>query len=657
MNQKIINLIKELNNASSKYYNGLESPLTDKEFDLKFKELQQLEKETGIIYSNSPTQNVGAPVLNIISKVSIQEQPMLSLDKVHSAKEIYNFESGYDIIASIKCDGLSVRIIYKDGKISSANTRGNGYEGSDITKHIRYFLNVPLTINKQGTYIIDGEAIILKQDFNLINQNNQFQNSRNAASGSLALLDMSIVKNRRLSFYAWDIIKGGNYKEYHYNLEEAQELGFTVVPCLALDATQRDRLEEIDNINQDLLNEAKEKGIPCDGVVWKINDIQAGKKMGQTAHHFLNAVAWKPTDDEYETELIDIDWTMGRTGILTPVAVFKPVDDGISTIERASMHNLSVMQELLGRYPEQGQKIWVAKMNMIIPQITRAEYKNNTLHDHVLDNGFCTRCPICGEPTEVIESDSGVYNIVCGNPACEGKLLNRIDHYLGIKGLNVKGISKATIGKLIDWGWVNGLKDIYKLNEHKVEWISKPGFGKASVGKILLSIEASTHGVQLSSFISALGIPLVGKTVAKEIVKYYPSWESFKAAVGTDWSQFEGFGPEISKAINNFDYVEADEIAELLTWAEEQPSEPQSESSAIKDKVFCITGKLTSGQFKNRDELKADIEKRGGKVASSVSSKTNYLISNEDSSSAKSKKAKELGIEVITEEQYLKMRT
>lgn len=641
-------LINELNEASFKYYNGLESPLTDKEFDLKFKELQQLEKETGIIYSNSPTQNVGAPVLNIISKISIQEQPMLSLDKVHSAKEIYNFESGYDIIASIKCDGLSVRIIYQDGKIFSANTRGNGYEGSDITEHIKCFLNVPLTINKQGTYIIDGEAIILKQDFDLINQNNQFQNSRNTASGSLALLDMSIVKNRRLSFYAWDIIKGGNYKEYHYNLEEAQELGFTVVPCLALDATQRDRLEEIDSINQDLLNEAKEKGIPCDGIVWRINDIQAGKNMGQTAHHFLNAIAWKPADDEYETELLDIEWSIGRTGQLTPVAIFKPVEIDGTIVERASLHNVSIMRETLGFYPELYQPIWVTKVNQIIPQVARANI-NDDYHDHVLDNGIITKCPYCGRLTKIIESDSGVLNAYCTYDGCIGKLSNRIDHFCGKKGLDIKGISLATIEKLIDWGWLNGLADVFRLNEHKAEWVAKPGFGAASVGKILNNIDAAKRGTQLVSFISAIGIPLVGRTVAKEIVKYYPSWTDFKEAVGEDWSQFEGFGPEISKAINSFDYTEADEIAEMLIFAEDQSSEEQTESP-LKDKVFCVTGKL---QNYTRDSIKVEIESLGGKVVGSISSKVNYLITNTpDSGTAKNKDAIKLGIPIITEEDF-----
>ena len=655
INDKMQKLINELNKASELYYNGKESFLTDKEYDIKLEELKKLEQEQKIIYSNSPTINVGAPVLTELNKIQIKDKPMLSLDKVHSAQEIINFSDGYDLIASIKCDGLSVRLIYQDTELISANTRGNGYEGSDITEHIKHFLNVPLKIAKTGTYIIDGEAIIYDKDFEIININNDFKNNRNTASGALSLLDMSIVDNRRLSFIAWDIIKGGTTELYRYNLEEAKNLGFTVVPAFALPYIKQ---EEIDLMNEDLIAIAKREGIPCDGVVWKINDIKAGNSKGQTAHHFLNAVAWKPTDEEYETELLDIEWSMGRTGQITPIAIFKPIKIDETIVSRASMHNLSIMRETLGEFPEQLQKIYVVKKNQIIPQITRAEYKNDTIHDHILDNGLCTICPICGEPTKIIESDSGVLNVVCGNPSCEGKLENRIDHYLGKKGLDVKGISKMTIRKLIDWGWINGLKDIYGLEQYRVEWESKPGFGKASVGKILNAINAEGRHTELESFISAIGIPLVGRSVAKEIVKYYTTWEDFRNAVGGDWTEFEGFGPEISRSINNFDYSEIDEIAAFIEFKqpEIQNKGEQNAIAAIKDKVFCITGKMVN--YKNRDLLKEEIESLGGKVGTSVTTKTNYLINNDISSnSSKNKKAKELGIPIITEEDYIKMKS
>lgn len=373
---KIKELINELNNASNLYYNGGESPLTDKEYDKKLKELSDLETKYNIIYSNSPTINVGAPILNSLNKIKITNKPMLSLDKVHSAKEIIDFDNPiYDLIASIKCDGLSVRIIYENGKLVSANTRGNGYEGGDITEHAKHFLNVPIKIAKTGTYIIDGEAVILESDLAIVNSTRTgddiFKVARNAASGAFTLQDMREFINRRVSFIVWDVIEGGSTWYYHYNMEEAEQLGFTIVPSLALDATKVEQ-EEIDSINQTLLQEAKEKGIPCDGIVWKINDIKAGDAKGQTAHHFLNAVAWKPQDEEYETELLDIIYDVSRNGILTPVAVFKPIDIDGSIVEKCSLFNLSVLEEKLGK-PYIGQKLWICKRNMIIPYIQRAE--------------------------------------------------------------------------------------------------------------------------------------------------------------------------------------------------------------------------------------------------------------------------------------------
>lgn len=640
-------LINELNRASELYYNGKESFLTDAEFDKKLDELKALEQKYKVIYSNSPTVNVGAPILSELKKIKISGKPMLSLDKVHSAQEIIDFDSSDDLIASIKCDGLSVRLIYEDTDLVSANTRGDGYEGADITEHVKHFLNVPLKIAKTGTYIIDGEAVILQKDFDIINKNDDFRNPRNAASGALSLLDLSVVEKRRLSFIAWDVIEGGSTGYYHYNMEEADHLGFTVVPSLALDCTKIES-EEIESVNQTLFNEAKEKGIPCDGVVWRINDILVGDEKGSTAHHFLNAVAFKRSDEEAETELLDIEWSMGRTGVLTPVAIFKPVWLERSEIERASLHNFSVMTDILGTHPYKGQKIKVAKMNMIIPQLVWADKDEENINwDNLIK---LTSCPICGGSLEV-KDNNGVVTVWCKNPQCSGKTINILDHFLGIKGLNVKGLSKMTLSKLIDWGWLNNKFDIYMLKEHRAEWIKKPGFGVASVDKILTAIENSKKDVDLASFISSLGIPLVGKTVAKEIVKHFSSWESFrKDGVGGDWTVIKGFGDEMDNAINKFDYTEADELVKLFTFAETKAKE----SDKFAGITFCVTGKLK--MFKKRDDLKADIESKGGKMTSTVSSKTNYLVTNTpDSGTEKNKQAQKLGIPIITEEDYLNL--
>ena len=660
MNDKELmkNLICELNEASKLYYNGGESPLTDAEFDAKINQLKALEDKNDFIYCNSPTINVGAvPVLNGINTVEIKDKPMLSLDKVHTAEEIIKFSDGYDIIASIKCDGLSVRLIYENGDLISANTRGNGIIGSDIFEHIRYFTNVPLIIGKKERYIIDGEAIIYNKDFEIINKNGEFKNNRNTTSGSLALLDMSIVKNRRLSFIAWDIIEGGSYKEYHHNLEEAEEMfGFTVVPAFALDCTKVE-VEEINHINENLMLVAEESSIPCDGVVWKINDIAAGDAKGRTAHHWCNAVAWKPAIEEYETELLDIELSMGRTGVLTPVAIVKPIEIDGAVIERCSLHNFSVMKDLLF-VPWIGQKVWIYRANMIIPQISRADTETKPIDElRIFKRNEMILCPICGNPVFMEESDSGTINAICTNSACDGKLVNRIDHYCGKKGLDIKGISKATIEKLINWGWLNKLSDIYKLEQHSTEWKSKPGFGEASVNKIINTINATGRHPELDSFISALGIPLVGRTIAKTIAKEFESYQDFRDFVDTDdtyfW-EFEGIGEEIDASLKEFDYTEADEIAEILEFKTPEVSTEETSSASAEGINFCVTGKVT--QWKNRDELKSYIESIGGKVTSSVTSKTNYLINNDvTSSSAKNVSAKKLNIPIITEEEFIKM--
>lgn len=650
---EIQKLINELNKASELYYNGKESPLSDKEFDLKLEQLKDLEQKNKIIYSNSPTINVGAPVLNELEKVDIKSKPMLSLDKVHSTDEIIKFSDGNDLIASVKCDGLSVRLIYKDTDLISANTRGTGYEGSNITEHIKHFLNVPIKIAKSGTYIIDGEAIIYDKDFAIINKNGEFKNNRNTASGALSLLDTSIVEERKLSFIAWDIIEGGSYSLYHYNLEEAKDLGFTIVPAFALDCTKVEK-EEINDINLNLLHIAKEKGIPCDGVVWKINDIEVGKKMGQTAHHFLNARAWKPKNEEYETELLDIEWTMGRTGVLTPVAVYNDVEIEGSICNRASLHNISVMNEVLG-IAYSGQPIKVFKANMIIPQISWAK-PLDIVNNNDNDKGFkiidkpC-HCPICGGETTIKDND-GVKTLWCTNPTCDGKLSQKIDHFCSKKGLDIKGLSLATIEKLIDWGWLNNVKDLYSLDAHKKEWISKPGFGEKSVQKIIDAIENSKT-CQWSAFVSALGIPLIGTTASKELAKLFDSYQEFRNYVDTDdcwFDEFDGFGPEMDKSLKEFDYTEADEIAAMLNFEQQEvQSEVVTSAAGI---TFCITGKVNV--WKNRDALKAYIESIGGKVVGSMSSKVNYLINNDNTStSAKNVAAKKAGIPIITEAEFI----
>lgn len=656
---KMKELINELNKASELYYNGKESFLTDAEFDKKLDELKALEQEYKIIYANSPTINVGAPILTELKKVQIDGKPMLSLDKVHSAQEIIDFDSSDDLIASVKCDGLSVRLIYENTDLVSAYKRGDGEIGVDITEHIKHFLNVPLKIAKGGRYVIDGEAVILQKDFDIINQNGEFENPRNAASGALSLLDVSLVKKRRLSFIAWDVIEGGEADNYLWNMEEAQELGFRLTPMLALDCTKIEK-EEINNINNDLTRTAEEQGIPCDGIVWRINDNEKGLKRGRTIHHFKNAVAWKPANVEVETELLDIELSMGRTGVLTPVAIFKPVELLGSVIKKASLHNISIMKKLFNdKPPVKGQRLWVYKANLIIPQISRVEQLSAAAtEDYIFNPTEKICCPYCGEPIEIITSESGVENIVCVNSNCNSKLINRLDHFCGDKGIKINGLSKKTLEKLLDWGYITRLSDIFRLGGHRTEWISKDGFGPVSVDRILTRINETRKCIKLESFISGLGIPLVGTGVSKQITELFPTWEEFRRAVGGKWSDIDGFGYEMEKAINNFDYSEADEIvnAGFVTFVQEKAQSEVSSIASIKGKTFVITGKIVN--YKNRNELKAEIESLGGKVTGSVSSKTDYLICNDkNSTTGKSADAKKLGIKIITENEYINLKS
>ena len=360
--------VKELNEASKAYYNTGHPIMSDLEFDYKLKELKQWEDETGIVLSNSPTHNVGAIILDNIKEVT-HKTPMLSLEKCHSVEEIEKFANGHDLVASVKLDGLTVRLTYKDGNLVLAESRGNGIIGSDVTEHVKQFTNVPLHINKEGTYIIDGEALIKLDDFVDINKNGGYKNSRNLAAGTLSSLDTSIVKDRKLSWYAWEVVEGDSDNSFYKRLLNAQNLGFDVVPCYNITINEFNQLQiHIDNF----INIAEKENLPQDGVVFKFDDVEYGKSLGNTSHHFRNGIAYKVFNDSVETTLRDVEWSSGKTGILTPVAIFDTVDIEGSEVSRASLHNISVMSEILGR-SWKGQRIGVYKANMIIPAVRWAE--------------------------------------------------------------------------------------------------------------------------------------------------------------------------------------------------------------------------------------------------------------------------------------------
>lgn len=645
-------MISILNEASDRYYNGKPLIMTDEEFDIRLRDLLQLEEDTGVVFANSPSVNVGAKVLTELNEAT-HSHPMLSLEKCHTIEELIKFANNKELVASIKLDGLTVSITYENGVIVKAETRGNGYVGSDITEHIKQFLNVPLIINKKGTYIIDGEAIITDEDFREINSNGEFKNSRNLAAGTLSVLDTSLVSKRKLRFMAWDIIEGGSNKKLKDNLGEAKTFGFDIVPSWI--ATNLDPKNLQSNIDY-VFDFAAEEGLPTDGIVFKFNDIEYGKSLGSTSHHFRNGIAYKRKDDTYKTELIDVEFTMGKTGVLTPTAVFKPVEIDGTIVERASLHNISILRELNLCI---GDTIEVYKANQIIPQVKRnvsAEQRQyiEATEAPTIDGLEC--CPVCKGKAEFVTENSSTV-LVCTNDNCKGKLLGKLTHFVSKNAINIDGMSEATIEKFIELGWLNGFESIYCLKDHYGEMINLEGFGEKSVKKLLDSIEKSRN-TTLDRFIYSLSIPLIGKSASKTISKYFEG--SFKDFFADDvvhyfdWTKLDDFGEAMSDSINRYIRGNETKIWSLSTYFTFEELQTASNSNSLAGKTFVITGSLE--HFVNRDEAKEKIESLGGKVSGSVSAKTSYLVNNDvDSTSGKNKKAKELGVKIISEDELIEM--
>ena len=630
-------LINTLNDATEKYDNG-KPIMTDKEWDNLYWELVALEHLTNTIYPDSPTQHISYRVVDNLTKVE-HNHKMLSLDKTKNVEDIVKFLGDKEYVAMAKLDGLTCSLRYVNGYLISAETRGNGIIGEDILHNISILPNVPIYIDCEEEIVVDGEIICTYDNFAPFAE--QYKNPRNFAAGSIRLLNASECALRNLSFVAWDLVKGfNNLNNFTWRLKHLVELGFTVVPWVQESITYAiDELKEYCN----------EISFPIDGIVFKFEDVAYGKSLGETAHHFKNAIAYKFYDEEYETELTNIEWSMGRTGVLTPVAIFNSVDMDGSIVERASLHNISVMKELLGN-PYVGQKIWVVKQNMIIPQITRAELDSEGKHLLVIPD----ICPVCGGTTE-IRKDNDSEVLYCTNNDCEGKLINKLDHFCGKKGLDIKGLSKATLNKLMDWNWVNNYIDIFNLSNYRNEWVHKDGFGQKSVDNILTSIENSKT-CSLDAFIAALGIPLIGRVVATDLCKYFKSFNEFIYAIQTkfNFETLPGFADSKANALLTFDYKEAIQLAKILTITNVQPVEQSN--SFIKDKKFVITGLLN--HFKNRTELENYIAAAGGKCVSAVSKNVDYLINNDiTSTSSKNLTAKKLNIPIITEEQFCQMST
>lgn len=645
----MLGMISILNEASEAYYSG-RPIMDDSQFDARLQDLQELENETGVIFSNSPSINVGAKVLSNLPEVE-HNHLMLSLEKCHTPKEIADFSNEKELIASIKLDGMTVSLLYENGTLVRGESRGNGFVGNGITEHIKRFLNVPLKIDKKGTYIVDGEAVILDDDFAEINQNNEYKNSRNLIAGTLSSLDTSVVSQRKAKFIVWDVIEGGSTNSLKDNLNEAASLGFDTVPFWSVNNFKIDVLQSgIDHI----FDYASENGYPNDGIVFKFNDIEYGKSLGQTSHHFKNGIAYKRKDGVYRTKLIDIDWTMGKTGTLTPTAIFEPVEIDGTTVERASVHNISILTKLDLHI---GDTIEVFKANMIIPQV-----KRNVSADERMALGkepdyipIPSTCPICGGNAE-IEQDNDSKVLICTNDNCKGKLLGRLTHFVSKNAANIDGLSEQTLEKFIGLGWLNSFEDIYNLKDHITEMLLMEGFGDKSVSKLMSAIQKSRN-TTLDKFIYSLSIPLIGRSASKTIAKFFENdFESFyKAFVSPfNWTVLDDFGKTMNESIVEYAVNNGEMVRNLARYFTFEKPQITSNSSSLEGKVFCITGSLN--HFANRDEAKEKIESLGGKVSGSVSAKTSYLVNNDvNSTSGKNKKAKELGVKIISEDELIEM--
>ena len=655
---RMIELIEFLNYHQDLYDRGTPQ-ISDSEWDAAYLELKELETLGGYSLPNSPTQKIRYTVVNELKKVKHDEDfPMLSLDKTKEISDIEDKFENKQWVAMYKCDGLSCRLIYQNGRLLQASTRGNGEVGEDITHNARVVKNIPKHIPHEGRLVVDGEIICKEQDFAPFAE--EYANSRNFAAGSIRLLNSAESAKRNLSFIAWDCIYDDESETnlLSMQLEDLAFYGFEPVGYGICEVSVEEAIEY-------LKRSADAEGIPIDGIVFKLDNKSEYHAAGTTSHHPSGALSFKFYDEEYETELLDLEYTMGRTGVLSPVAIYKTIEIDGTECSRASLHNLNTLTSLLGEYPYVGQKVKIFKANQIIPQVSGAIRAEEVLgadpgyylNDPEIKFLFPPKeCPICGAPTEIKESDSGTLELYCSSDTCSGKLINQLEHFCSKKGLDIKGLSKATLEKLIDWGWVSSISDICALGEVADLWASKPGFGPKSVTKLIDSIWKARE-TTLAQYLSAISIPLIGKTYAQKLADTFETYEEFRNAVINrfDFESLDGIGPEKADAIRNFDYSEADNLVEkgIITFIKEE-SALENSGNALEGKTFCVTGKIK--HWKNRDELSAAITAAGGKVTSSVSSKTSYLVNNDiNSTSSKNLKAKELNIPIITEEELLAM--
>lgn len=648
---RIQELISKLSDAATAYYKYDDPIMSDKQYDGLYDELEALEKETGIIYSNSPTRKVQGEVLDGLVKVK-HSKPMLSAAKTKDINEIKKFIGNEKCVLSWKEDGLTIVIRYKNGIFQQAITRGSGELGEDVTHTVKMFKNVPMKLKYCTDIEVRGEGLISWSEFNRINETleEQYSHPRNLASGSVRQLDSNVTKQRNLEFKAFELVQDNmnEYDFYHQGMDKYESLeylsdcGFDVVEH---EIVTRENVEEI--INK--YNPENYK-FPVDGLIIEINDRFKAKELGSTSHHDNRIMALKWKDETYETTLENIEWNTSRTGLINPVAIFSPVDLEGAITTRATLHNISYMEDLqLGI----GDTITVYRANKVIPKVDDNLTRSNSF-------SVPDKCPTCGGDAE-IHNDNGSMTLHCINPSCSAKLISRLAHFVSKHAMNIDGMSEASIEKFVELGWLNSLYDIYKLKDHRLDMMCLDGFGKKSVEKLLLAIEDSKN-VNLENFIYALGIPQIGRNSSKIISKKFNGdWFEFEKAIldDYDFSSLEDFGETTNRSIHKWHnkvWVSSsdDKMLSIVLNFIKPETITKSSSNSLQGKSICITGKLI--HYSNRDALVVDIINNGGKEASGVTSKTGYLLTNDTTSgSSKNKKAAELGIPIITEEDFMKM--
>ena len=642
---RIKELVDTLNKAAKVYYSGTDEIMSNLEYDRLYDELKALEDETGIVLAGSPTHKVGYETLSELPKEE-HERPMLSLDKTKSVEELAAFAGTHKSLLSWKLDGLTVVVTYRDGELYKAVTRGNGYVGEVITPNAKVFVNLPAKIPYKGELVIRGEAIITYSDFERINRSieedeNKYKNPRNLCSGSVRQLNNRITAERNVRLIAFALIRAdgvdfGNSRQKQFEWLKGQ--GFEVVEYKIVDETSvADAVEYFSKAITD-------NDFPSDGLVLLYDDIAYGESLGTTAKFPRNAIAFKWADEMAITRLKCVEWSASRTGLINPVAVFEPVELEGTTVSRASVHNVSIVRELKLGYNDE---IKVYKANMIIPQIAENITGSATIEIPKV-------CPVCGGPTGIKKAND-TESLYCLNPDCQAKHIKRFEHFVSRNALNIDGISSQTLEKFIDRGFIKNYTDLYHLNNYEDEIVGMDGFGRKSYDNIIESVEKS-RTVTLDHVIYALGIGGIGLANARLVSRHCNEDPETVADITIEeLMSIDGIGDVLAQSFREyFDDVNNRRLYNELLAELKLQKEVRDTSSPVAGKTFVITGSVNPSS--DRDELKAFIETLGGKTTGSVSAKTDYLINNDvTSNSSKNKKARELGIPVISEEEFIKL--